>query len=154
MLVLAQGAQPLGGVVLVDHAGDHLPDIQVFLKTAAVIATGSEVAKGLIEDAFTPVVARKLAEYGIEVTRTSKPGDDMARITEEILLPAYMTHPGRPITGVPSAKYPSRNIAPGSTGAPYVRRDRRGLPPAGAAALEAEDRRRHRYRQRGGQGAH
>jgi molybdopterin biosynthesis enzyme len=55
------------------------------LKTAAVIATGSEVAKGLIEDAFTPVVARKLAEYGIEVTRTSKPGDDMARITEEIL---------------------------------------------------------------------
>ena len=55
------------------------------LKTAAVIATGSEVAKGLIEDAFTPVVARKLAEYGIEVTRTGKPGDDMARITEEIL---------------------------------------------------------------------
>ena len=55
------------------------------LKTAAVIATGSEVAKGLIEDAFTPVVARKLAEYGIEVTRVSKPGDDMARITREIL---------------------------------------------------------------------
>ena len=55
------------------------------LKTAAVIATGSEVAKGLIEDAFTPVVARKLAEYGIEVTRASKPGDDMARITEDIL---------------------------------------------------------------------
>ena len=55
------------------------------LKTAAIITTGSEVAKGLIEDAFTPVVARKLAEYGIEVTRTSKPGDDMARITEDIL---------------------------------------------------------------------
>ena len=43
------------------------------------------MAKGLIEDAFTPVVARKLAEYGIEVTRASKPGDDMARITEDIL---------------------------------------------------------------------
>ncbi len=55
------------------------------LKTAAVIATGSEVAKGLVEDAFTPVVVRKLAEYGIEVTRTSKPGDDMACISEEIL---------------------------------------------------------------------
>ena len=55
------------------------------LKTAAVIATGSEVAKGLIEDAFTPVVTRKLAEYGIEVTRVSRPGDDMARITREIL---------------------------------------------------------------------
>ena len=55
------------------------------LKTAAVIATGSEVAKGLVEDAFTPVVARKLAEYGIQVTRTSRPGDDMERITGDIL---------------------------------------------------------------------
>lgn len=36
-------------------------------KTAAVVTTGSEVAKGLIKDAFTPVVERKLAEYGIEV---------------------------------------------------------------------------------------
>lgn len=55
------------------------------LKTAAIVATGSEVEKGLIEDAFTPVVTRKLAEYGIEVVRTGRPGDDMARITGEIL---------------------------------------------------------------------
>ncbi|MDE7262832.1 MAG: molybdopterin-binding protein [Oscillospiraceae bacterium] len=55
------------------------------LKTAAVIATGGEVAKGLIQDAFTPVVIHKLAEYGIETVRTCTPGDDMEAITREIL---------------------------------------------------------------------
>ncbi len=55
------------------------------LKTAAVIATGSEIAKGLVEDAFTPVVAGKLSAYGIETVRTCKPGDDMDAITQEIL---------------------------------------------------------------------
>ena len=55
------------------------------LRTAAVIATGNEVAKGLIQDAFTPVVIRKLAEYGIETVRTCMPGDDMEVITREIL---------------------------------------------------------------------
>ena len=55
------------------------------LKTAAIIATGSEVAKGLIQDSFTPVVEKKLAAFGIETTRKSKPGDDMAVITREIL---------------------------------------------------------------------
>ena len=35
-------------------------------KTAAIIATGSEVKKGLIQDTFTPVVKEKLAAYGIE----------------------------------------------------------------------------------------
>ena len=55
------------------------------LKTAAVIATGSEVAKGLIQDSFTPVVTGKLAEYGIETVRTCTPGDDMDAITREVL---------------------------------------------------------------------
>lgn len=55
------------------------------LKTAAVIATGSEVAKGLIEDSFTPVVVQKLAAFGIETVRSCRPGDDMAAITREIL---------------------------------------------------------------------
>ena len=36
-------------------------------RTAAIVTTGSEVAKGLIEDKFTPVVERKLSEYGINV---------------------------------------------------------------------------------------
>ena len=35
-------------------------------RTAAIVTTGSEVAKGLIEDRFTPVVERKLADFGME----------------------------------------------------------------------------------------
>lgn len=54
------------------------------LKTAAVIATGSEVAKGLIQDAFTPVVVEKLAEYGIKTVRTSRPGDGTDDIVQSI----------------------------------------------------------------------
>ena len=37
-------------------------------RTAAVITTGSEVAKGRIPDSFTPVVERKLAAFGIRMT--------------------------------------------------------------------------------------
>ncbi len=55
------------------------------LKTAAVIATGNEVAKGLITDAFTPVVEAKLTAFGIRTVRRSTPGDDMDKITQEIL---------------------------------------------------------------------
>lgn len=33
---------------------------------AGIVTTGSEIAKGLIEDRFTHVVVRKLSEYGIE----------------------------------------------------------------------------------------
>ena len=40
----------------------------------AVIATGSEVAKGLIQDSFTPVVEKKLVEYGIETVFRRTPG--------------------------------------------------------------------------------
>ncbi len=55
------------------------------LKTAAVITTGNEVAKGLITDAFTPVVEAKLTAFGIRTVRRSTPGDDMDKITQEIL---------------------------------------------------------------------
>jgi len=54
------------------------------LKTAAVVTTGSEVAKGLIEDAFTPVVERKLAEFGIRVTARRLPGDDPETVANAI----------------------------------------------------------------------
>ena len=54
------------------------------LKTAAVVTTGSEVASGLIPDAFTPVVEKKLAEYGMEVTARRLPGDDMEAVTSAI----------------------------------------------------------------------
>ena len=55
------------------------------LKTAAVVTTGSEVAQGLIEDAFTPVVEKKLAEFGIRMIGHRLPGDDMEAVTEAIL---------------------------------------------------------------------
>ena len=51
------------------------------LKTCGVIATGSEVANGLIEDQFTPAVTKKLNQYGIEVTERCAPGDDQSAIT-------------------------------------------------------------------------
>ncbi len=35
-------------------------------KTAAIVTTGSEVAKGLVQDQFTPVVEKKLLKFGIE----------------------------------------------------------------------------------------
>ena len=51
------------------------------LKTAGIITTGSEVAEGLVEDGFTPVVIEKLAAYGIETLHRCAPGDDRAAIT-------------------------------------------------------------------------
>ena len=54
------------------------------LRTAAVIATGSEVASGLIEDRFTPVMVEKLAAYGIETVMRVTPGDDRADVVAAI----------------------------------------------------------------------
>ncbi len=54
------------------------------LKTAGVITTGSEVFKGLIEDSFTPVVARKLADFGIEMTEHVTVDDGMERLVNAI----------------------------------------------------------------------
>ena len=55
------------------------------LRTAAVITTGSEVAKGRIEDSFTPVIIKKLAAYGITVIHRCTPGDDREAITAAVL---------------------------------------------------------------------
>ena len=55
------------------------------LKTAAVITTGSEVARGLIEDRFTPVVEKKLTGFGIRTVSRVLTGDDQERIREEIV---------------------------------------------------------------------
>ena len=54
------------------------------LRTAAVIATGSEVASGLIEDRFTPVMVEKLAAYGIECVARSTPGDERDAVVAAI----------------------------------------------------------------------
>ena len=55
------------------------------VRTCGVITTGSEVAKGLVQDSFTPVVKEKLAAYGITVTHHCLPGDDRAAITAAAL---------------------------------------------------------------------
>ena len=54
------------------------------LKSAALITTGGEVAKGLIRDTFSDVVIEKLKAYGIETVEHCYPGDDEALITEKI----------------------------------------------------------------------
>ena len=65
--------------------GEHLMRVAPYvLRTAAVIATGSEVASGLIEDRFTPVMVEKLAAYGIRTTFTATPGDDMDALVATI----------------------------------------------------------------------
>lgn len=55
------------------------------LKTCGLITTGGEVASGLIQDAFTPVILKKLAQYGIQVVRHCLPGDDRAAIAAAAL---------------------------------------------------------------------
>ena len=49
-----------------------------------VVTTGSEVKKGLIQDAFTPVLVDKLAEYGCELVAHAVCGDDADEITAAI----------------------------------------------------------------------
>ena len=53
-------------------------------KTAAIIATGSEVKKGLIQDTFTPVVRDKLAAYGIETISVTYSGDGVDNVAGAI----------------------------------------------------------------------
>ena len=54
------------------------------LRTAAIVATGSEIQKGLIEDRFTPVVQAKLEAYGVTVLSVSRTGDDQRAIVAAI----------------------------------------------------------------------
>lgn len=53
-------------------------------KTAAIVATGSEVKNGLIQDIFTPVVRDKLAAYGIETVSVLYSGDGVDNVANAI----------------------------------------------------------------------
>lgn len=53
-------------------------------RSFGVVTTGSEVAKGLIKDAFTPVIEEKLAEYGCEMAAHAICGDNPDEITSAI----------------------------------------------------------------------
>lgn len=54
------------------------------IKRAAVLATGSEVFHGRIKDTFTPVIAAKLAEFGVEVIHKEILDDAPEQITAAI----------------------------------------------------------------------
>lgn len=68
-------------------AGDRpILELRPFLqKKVAIVATGSEVKKGLIQDTFTPVLVDKVKEFGAQVLGHTYPGDDPAAITADIL---------------------------------------------------------------------
>jgi len=70
-----------------EAAGDRpvLELLPWMLKTAGIIATGSEVARGLIQDSFTPVVEGKLAEFGIETVERRTPGDEIEDVKNAVL---------------------------------------------------------------------
>jgi len=55
------------------------------LRTAAIVVTGSEVKKGLIQDAFTPVVKEKLAAYGIGTVAELRSGDGVENVKNGVL---------------------------------------------------------------------
>lgn len=54
------------------------------LKSACVITTGNEVAKGLIADSFTPVIIAKLAAYGIQVKKHITAPDGIENVARAI----------------------------------------------------------------------
>lgn len=68
----------------VEHKGALMRVVPFRIKTAAILATGSEVQKGLIEDKFTPVVEKKLAAFGIKSVHYAKPGDDIDMLVAAI----------------------------------------------------------------------
>lgn len=55
------------------------------IRKAGIVTTGNEVFYGRIQDTFTPVVVKKLAGYGIEVTEHITVNDDKEKITKAIL---------------------------------------------------------------------
>ena len=54
-------------------------------KRFGLVVTGSEVSKGRIEDGFTPVIEKKLREFGAEICFRAVSGDDSKVICQAIL---------------------------------------------------------------------
>lgn len=54
-------------------------------KRYGVAATGSEILSGRIKDAFTPVIQRKLSEFGCEMAAHELTGDDHRKTTAAVL---------------------------------------------------------------------
>lgn len=69
------------------HTAGDTPLLQLIPfrpRSFGVVTTGSEIAKGLIKDAFTPVIEQKLAEYGCTMVAHAVCGDDPDEITAAI----------------------------------------------------------------------
>jgi hypothetical protein len=60
------------------------------LKSACVITTGSELAKGRIADTFTPVITAKLAAYGISVKKHITVEDGIENVRGPSLKPGHL----------------------------------------------------------------
>jgi len=54
------------------------------LKTAAIVVTGNEVKTGLIQDTFSPVVADKLAAFGVETRSIVFSGDGVEAVASAV----------------------------------------------------------------------
>jgi molybdenum cofactor synthesis domain-containing protein len=54
-------------------------------KKVGLIVTGEEVASGKIKDGFRPVMERKMKEYGYKINEFKIIGDDIEKLTNEIL---------------------------------------------------------------------
>lgn len=55
------------------------------IRKAAVLVTGNEVYSGRIQDAFTPRLKEKLAEYGVEIVEEAVLPDDPGQLCARIL---------------------------------------------------------------------
>jgi molybdopterin biosynthesis enzyme len=70
-----------------EKLADTRPIMNVFpyvLKTAAVITTGNEVARGRVQDAFTPALVKKLEACGISLSKHITVPDGIDCITRAI----------------------------------------------------------------------
>ncbi len=68
-------------VAAIAGVSNPLLSIRPFLiKRCTILVTGSEVKKGIIEDTFSQIVERKLAEVGVSVSAKILTGDDEAYI--------------------------------------------------------------------------
>jgi len=70
-----------------EAAAGALPLLELLpwkLRTAAIVTTGSEVKRGLIQDSFTPVVRDKLTAYGIETIAQTMSGDGVENVAEAV----------------------------------------------------------------------
>ena len=53
-------------------------------RTAAIVATGTEVHLGRIQDAFTPILEKKLSQFGVSVISKTTAPDDREQIVSAI----------------------------------------------------------------------